>query len=177
MSFFDVRKNRGFTLIEITIVIAVIAVLSTIVYAGVGVMREKARDAQRKSDIGQIQVALRLYKEDVGTYPVIDNGEVIGDGIGALDVSLAAYLPSVPQDPKMSSDVTYNYFYDSRSRCRPSGGSGDDYIVLFATKTETAPVANWGQHPGLAGICKPSSGGVDGDPTATTYGVLLQKLP
>ena len=136
MSLLSVRKNRGFTIIEITVVIGVIAILSIAVYAGVGVMREKTRDVQRKSDLEQIQLALRLYKEDFGVYPSIDSGEIIGDGSGALDTILASYLPSVPQDPKMSSDVTYYYFYDSRSVCAPQGPPFDNYIVLFSVRTE-----------------------------------------
>jgi prepilin-type N-terminal cleavage/methylation domain-containing protein len=176
MSFFRVHKNSGFTIIEITVAIGVIAILSTAVYAGAGVIREKARDAQRKSDLEQIQLALRLYKEDFGTYPVINTGEKIGDGSGALDASLASYLPSVPQDPKMSSDATYYYFYDSQSACAPQGPPFDDYIVLFSVKTEKPQMANWGQWPSTAGVCRPN-GSADGNPTAATYGILLQKTP
>jgi prepilin-type N-terminal cleavage/methylation domain-containing protein len=61
--------KKGFTLIELLIVIAIMAILSGIVFASLGSSRAKARDGKRVSDIGQIQLALELYRESNGRYP------------------------------------------------------------------------------------------------------------
>jgi len=63
-------QKKGFTLIELLVVIAIIAILSAIGLVALNGAREKARDAQRRSDIAQIRTALSLYYDDHGsTYP------------------------------------------------------------------------------------------------------------
>ena len=69
---------RGFSLLELIFVSAVIAILALIVYASLGNSRAKAHDAARVSDISQIQLALRLYKNTHDTYPDCADGWVLG---------------------------------------------------------------------------------------------------
>lgn len=64
-------KRRGFTLVEILVVIAILAVLMTMM---IGIFNSikitnKARDAQRKKDLNRIKVAFEEYFNDNGTYP------------------------------------------------------------------------------------------------------------
>lgn len=63
------NKSLGFTLIELLVVIAIIGVLSTIVLASLKSARERARDANRLSDLKQIETALSLYYNDYGYFP------------------------------------------------------------------------------------------------------------
>jgi prepilin-type N-terminal cleavage/methylation domain-containing protein len=51
-------NKRGFTLVELLVVISIIGVLSSTVFASLGSTRTKARDARRMSDIKNIQTAL-----------------------------------------------------------------------------------------------------------------------
>lgn len=65
------QTARGFTLIELLIVIAIIGILTTLLTVNFVGVRQRARDAQRKSDLRQLQSALELYRSDQGTYPVV----------------------------------------------------------------------------------------------------------
>jgi len=59
----------AFTLIELLVVMALIGTLATLLLANFNAARERARDAQRKSDLRNIQTALRLYYNDYGIFP------------------------------------------------------------------------------------------------------------
>ena len=62
---------RGFTFIEILVSVALISIMGTLVISLINpaFQLEKARDAQRKADLRQIQAALELYRADQGSYP------------------------------------------------------------------------------------------------------------
>jgi len=57
-------KKKGFTLVELMIVIAVIAVLVTIIMPKMGASREKANLAACKSNLRHIQIAVEMYAND-----------------------------------------------------------------------------------------------------------------
>ncbi len=60
---------KGFTLIELMIVIAIIAVLAAVGYATYANSQMLARDAKRKQDIRSVQAALEVYYERNNHYP------------------------------------------------------------------------------------------------------------
>jgi prepilin-type N-terminal cleavage/methylation domain-containing protein len=61
--------QRGFTIIEVLVASAILTVMGTIVYASFSDAREKGRDAAQKTQLTQIELALRAYYEANGTYP------------------------------------------------------------------------------------------------------------
>ncbi|MEK7074200.1 MAG: type II secretion system protein, partial [Patescibacteria group bacterium] len=65
---FSLIKN-GFTLIELLVVIAIIGVLASAVLASLNSAREKARNARRKTDMRQLELAIQLYYDTNGTFP------------------------------------------------------------------------------------------------------------
>ncbi len=65
-------NKRGFTLIEMLVVIAIVGLLSSVVVIGLGGARKQGRDARRISDISQIQNALEIYYTANGEYPTND---------------------------------------------------------------------------------------------------------
>lgn len=54
-------KQKGFTIIELLIVIVVIGILATITAVALGGANERARDAKRESDVKSLQTALEAY--------------------------------------------------------------------------------------------------------------------
>jgi prepilin-type N-terminal cleavage/methylation domain-containing protein len=63
------KSTGGFTLIEILIVIAIVAVLASIVMAGFAAVREKGRQTTCISQLHQIGLAYMMYSEDAGQRP------------------------------------------------------------------------------------------------------------
>lgn len=151
-----IGQHKGFTLIELLVVISIIGVLSTLLLANFNATRLRARDAQRKSDLRNIQTALRLYYNDFGSYP-LGTGDINGCGTGTTACTWGesfkidegnTYMPLLPEDP-VATD-TYNYSYNSTggdtytlstclenpsddkcaaSTCFDSDGSGCTYSV------------------------------------------------
>jgi prepilin-type N-terminal cleavage/methylation domain-containing protein len=124
----DLRK--GFTLIEMLIVVAIIGILASLVLVGLGPVQRQGRDARRISDLRQVQTGLELYFIKEGHYPSPAPSDwaglvelLKGDGIG---------VSNVPQDPSASSagsagGRTYRYGSDD----------GTSY-VLAATLEDTS---------------------------------------
>ena len=61
--------KKGFTLVELLIVIVIIALLAAVVMVALGGVRDSARDARRLEHLKQLQTALELYRDDQGHYP------------------------------------------------------------------------------------------------------------
>lgn len=91
-------KKSGFTLVEILVVIAILAILSMIVLVIYNGVTAKARDTQRIKDLQSIKQALILYRSDVHYYPATSIG------LSAL----APYLSSIPTDLDSANRI-YQY--------------------------------------------------------------------
>ncbi len=66
----SLKDSRGFTIVELLIVIIVIAILATLVITAYNGVQAKARDVKRHSDAGEVQKAAEAYKADHEGYPV-----------------------------------------------------------------------------------------------------------
>ncbi|MFH1421446.1 MAG: type II secretion system protein [Planctomycetota bacterium] len=71
-------KNKGFTLVELLIVVAIIAVLASLVVVSIGLAGQRARVAQAKTQIKNLEIALSNYYNDVGYYPFGDTENDLG---------------------------------------------------------------------------------------------------
>jgi type IV pilus assembly protein PilE len=95
------KKLRGFTLIEILVVIALIGVLAGLLIVSFQGVRKSARDGRRKADIEQIRAGLEMCRQQTRSYPV---------GTNYLSVAACSNLfPSSIADPLPG----YQYYYNS----------------------------------------------------------------
>ncbi|HUV72180.1 MAG TPA: prepilin-type N-terminal cleavage/methylation domain-containing protein [Clostridia bacterium] len=87
-------KLKGFTLIELLVVISILGVLAGLIVSNMAGARERARDAQRKSDLKEIQNALEMYKQDQDAplYPTAAEFKTVLE-------SEPVYMKEVPEDP------------------------------------------------------------------------------
>lgn len=109
------ESGSGFTLIELLVVVAIIGILSAVVLASLGRAREKARDARRVSDVGQIRTALELYYDTELLYPV------------ATTSLVPDYMPSYPTDPGTNS---YEYWGNGTYYCIGVNLEDDNHPAL-----------------------------------------------
>lgn len=65
------QSRKGFTLVEILVVVSIIGMLSSIVLVGLGSFRARGRDARRIADLRETQNALELYYGKFGGYPLV----------------------------------------------------------------------------------------------------------
>lgn len=92
--------RRGFTIIEIMVIIVVIGILTTIVVVSFTAIQKGNRDGQRDNDITEVQRALEKYYADNGQYP-LPAGDVDNTGypLSSLSTLLAPYIASIPTAP------------------------------------------------------------------------------
>ena len=100
------NKLKGFTLIEMILVVTIIAILATSVLVGLGGARTSARNARRVADLRNLQNGLELYYNKNGYY-------CPGSGYSTLTTCLQG-LMRLPQDPLSSSG--WRYYYQSTGR-------------------------------------------------------------
>lgn len=75
-----IRKQAGFTLLELLLVIAIIGILSTVAIVNVTIAKSKARDAARISILSQLITGMEAYYSYYGVYPCGDHNEMIENG-------------------------------------------------------------------------------------------------
>lgn len=95
------RRARGFTLIEVMVVVVILAILATIVVPKIMDRPDDARIAKAKQDIQAISSALNLYKLDNFKYPTTDQGleALVKPPAGATRWRQGGYLDALPIDP------------------------------------------------------------------------------
>jgi general secretion pathway protein G len=96
------RKARGFTLIELMVVLVILGLLAALVVPNVLSRADDAKVTAAKSDIGALMQALKLYKLDNGRYPQQEQGLqalVVRPSVGAVPSNWRQYLEKLPSDP------------------------------------------------------------------------------
>jgi general secretion pathway protein G len=67
-------ENKGFTLIEIMVVIIILGLLATLVIPNITGYTEKAKREKARADIASLEGALELFQADNGFYPTTEQG-------------------------------------------------------------------------------------------------------
>ena len=133
------KVNRGFTLVEILIVVVILGILAAVVVPQFTNAADDARNGNIETQVSTIQNQIELYRAKVGNYPTLaelqadpvndPNGDFVGQGWGALVDG--SYLKTPAANPYFSGNAAYAIAAD--------GSAAWDYIVATGTITAIVP--------------------------------------
>lgn len=134
------QQQRGFSLIEIMVVVVILGILAALVVPKIISRPEEARIVKARQDVLAIQNALELYKLDNGFYPTTDQGLmalVEKPTSSPAPSDWKTYLKTLPKDP-WGRD--YNYL-------NPGQHGEIDIFTYGATgqggDAKNAEIGNW----------------------------------
>jgi prepilin-type N-terminal cleavage/methylation domain-containing protein len=133
--------KKGFTMIEVLVVLAIIGILTAILVANYTEARKNSRDKLRKSDLKSLQLAIELYKAQNGSYPPAGCGRGVWSWTGSsasfgscteyISGLAPQFIPALPQD-RGTTGHGYIYMTD-----------GTSYKVLSYQSAETSLVTSY----------------------------------
>jgi prepilin-type N-terminal cleavage/methylation domain-containing protein len=107
------KKERGFTIVELLIVIVIIAILAAITIVAYNGIQQRARDAGRQSDITNLSKALTAYSSDGNAWPLTHTAAKTAlDAYTTANISEAVTDKLVASAPGPSSTATDVYGYE-----------------------------------------------------------------
>jgi len=121
---------KGFTILELLVVVAIIAMLFSAISVILTGVKERSRDAKRMSDMRELQKSLNLYFTERNRFP-ISTTEILITGSDPLSLELenAFFITEAPADPLYpSSAFQYTYI---------SSPAGSDFTLSFCLETDT----------------------------------------
>src|SRR5690606_31734057 len=91
------KSQKGFTVLELLIIIGMIGLLVGLALVGLNNARQKSRDDSRVSNVQLVQIALEEFKSICRNYP--NNLDTSANNCLLASATFADFLPAIPQNP------------------------------------------------------------------------------
>ncbi len=159
---FSHQLKKGFTLIELMVVIAIIALLSAALFVNFNDARMLSRDKARMTSLKELQLSLELYKAQYGNYPAsgcsvstsnfAGPGSASASGFSECTIYIAGLVPDfisvLPTDPRFEATANRGFYYRS---------DGTSYKLMIYDTVETSVITSYGDEfarcPAVGGNC------------------------
>lgn len=164
--------QRGFTVIELLVVVAIIGILVAILLANFTDARELARDDARQANLKEMQLAIELYRSQNGRYPEAGcgrggawTGQVpnYGDCTDYVSGLVPDYIAELPVDTTHNNNFA-GYIYKTN-------GSGTMYKLMAFRSVEQKTLSSYDDEFARCPVSQGSSYCSASGPQNNTYAV------
>lgn len=134
-------KKKAFTLIEMLIVVVIIGILAAALIPRLQGVQGRARDTQRKTDLGQIGNAAAVLQSDIGTYswPTA----AVNSGTINKSVLMPTYMSNVPEETQKNRVALTELWASAQANMYAGNAYGSPYqILVLGANTEVAGTSN-----------------------------------
>lgn len=121
------KTNKGFTIVELLIVIVVIAILAAITIVSFNGIQNRAKDSALITDLNAVKKAVQMYQVDNSAYPICSGGDGMSCLLDTLNSTLVPkYISKLP-----TSNTIYPHYYVGTN-------NGEQRWSIRAYKSSTA---------------------------------------
>ena len=138
------KREQGFTIIEVMIVLAIAAVILLIVLLAVPALQRNSRNTQRNNDAAQIAAAINTCIANHNGNPAVCNVvsptsvDVVKTRLGQL-TTINPNTATFPADTN-TANFAYNLQCDPNDSTKTVSGSSRAFVVLFSVETSGTPL-------------------------------------
>ncbi|MBX4197416.1 prepilin-type N-terminal cleavage/methylation domain-containing protein [Candidatus Saccharibacteria bacterium] len=123
------KTNRGFTIVELLIVIVIIGILAALVVTTYSGIQKKARDTERKTDVNALHGQVEAYQAQNGKYPSLaqmNDSTFRGNNLKGLDAAALKDPNDQSASPTLAASPASNvYSYQATPANCDNGANGD----------------------------------------------------
>ena len=179
---------RGFTLIEIMVVVAIIGILSAVLYVNFGDARDSSRNKALTSELKELQLSLELYKAQNGRYPdvpacgtspaladysqaeSVDVNCAISGYIDGLVPSFISELPTSADSPNGACNIIYRVEENNQSWYKLAAVNCLGGVDATTGITYASDFARCLASCGATGFCDPAQSAFFASPAIYSFG-------
>lgn len=171
----NTKKQKGFTIVELLIVIVIIGILAAITVVAFNGIQQRAQTTVLTSDLANAIKAIKVYHADNGSYPTtIPSGMKVSNGVG-LSLANTGDVNTFCVNAQLTSgsNVTRMYFDSAGSDpstgvCSGSTIAGSEFGTIKPNLISTPEfTSGWTMGLSVAGQAMTTRAGAAGDPYPT----------